>query len=371
MEKWLVTLVLVVPVIAAEADQPLFDSHETVKLTLTAEFSKVFEQRDETTSTYHPATLTITNNDGNDSGTATSLDIEIKTRGEFRLRRENCLYPPLFWKIDPASAAGTVFEGQHILPVTTHCRDTVSYRQYLLQEYLLYRTHALLTEKSMRVRLLRIEYVNARKSRRRGEYYAFAVEHFDDIAKRADSRRVEPDRFDPLIGDPYDTVLMNVFQYMIGNTDWSAVFPHNIMLLEDIETAVISPVPFDFNNSGVVDGEYAVPGDNLRIRSVRQRLYRGFCRPDEQYRPVFERFIEMQPAIYILLENQEGLSKGERRRTIRYYDLFYDALDSPEESRKKIIGACRQPLARPTGSLVQLGLAGQGLPRTRRGEAGG
>ncbi len=343
MEKWLVIFFLFISLPVAEADQPLFDSHETVKLTLTAEFSKVFEQRDETTSTYHPATLTINDDDGSAGDTPISFDIEIKTRGEFRIKRENCRYPPLFWKIDPASAAGTVFEGQHILPVTTHCRNTVSYRQYLLQEYLLYRTHALLTEKSMHVRLLRIEYVNARKSRRRGEYYAFAVEHFDDIAKRTDNRRVEPERFDPLIGDPYDTVLMNVFQYMIGNTDWSAVFPHNIMLMEDIETAVISPVPFDFNNSGVVDGEYAVPGDNLGIRSVRQRLYRGFCRPDEQYPAVFDRFKEQRSPIYSLYENQQGLRKSERSRTFRYYNMFYEILDSADKTRREITQACRKP----------------------------
>ncbi len=36
-------------------------------------------------------------------------------------------------------------------------------------------------------------------------------------------------------------------------------------------------VPYDFDSSGLVNAHYAAPPEGLRVRNIRQRLYRGFC----------------------------------------------------------------------------------------------
>ena len=62
-----------------------------------------------------------------------------------------------------------------------------------------------------------------------------------------------------------------VFEYMIGNTDWSAVYGHNIVLIRDAAGRATA-VPYDFDFSGLVDTEYARAAPELPIRHVRQRV---------------------------------------------------------------------------------------------------
>ncbi len=334
----LAALLICSPAVDADTSVPLFENHDLLEVTLTAEFPAIFRERDQTKSKYHPATLSYTD----DSGNPVTLPVNIKTRGQFRLQRENCRYPLLFWGFDTGDVTETIFAGQDVLPVITHCQSSRRYEQYLLQEYLAYRLFQTLTERSFHLRLMQIKYVNKKKLRTKGTFYAFAVENWDALAERLGATRIEPEKFNPLNGDPFDTVLMNVFQYMIGNTDWSAVYGHNIVLLEDVDSGSITPLPFDLDSSGVVDPLYATPGENLPIRSVRQRLYRGLCRPDEHYFPVFDRFRERRTLVYDLYRQQDGLRNRERDRTLRYFDLFYEIIDSSEESRRQIIGRCRR-----------------------------
>ncbi len=59
---------------------------------------------------------------------------------------------------------------------------------------------------------------------------------------------------------------MTLFQYMVGNTDWSAVRSgpddrccHNVAVFSGDGGASNSVVPFDFDQAGLVDAPYAVP----------------------------------------------------------------------------------------------------------------
>ena len=65
---------------------------------------------------------------------------------------------------------------------------------------------------------------------------------------------------------------------MIGNTDWSMVYQHNVEMLY-LNSAAFA-IPYDFDHSGIVNAYYAKPNPMLNIRSVRDRIYRGMCRKD-------------------------------------------------------------------------------------------
>ena len=64
---------------------------------------------------------------------------------------------------------------------------------------------------------------------------------------------------------------MSVFQYMVGNTDWSMVRFHNVEVSRT-PRGVYVPVPYDFDWTGLVSTRYARPNEGLGIRSVRQRF---------------------------------------------------------------------------------------------------
>ena len=65
---------------------------------------------------------------------------------------------------------------------------------------------------------------------------------------------------------------------MIGNTDWNLDKSHNIELIRPASGGAPIPVPYDFDWSGLIAPPYARPNQMLGIGSVKQRLFRGFCR---------------------------------------------------------------------------------------------
>ena len=92
------------------------------------------------------------------AGSERRIEVRLRPRGKWRAETGHCTMPPLFVLFDDATTRGTLFEGQAMLPLTTHCRDSSSYEQYVLKEYLAYRVYNLLTDKSLRVRLARVSY---------------------------------------------------------------------------------------------------------------------------------------------------------------------------------------------------------------------
>src|SRR5207237_2735928 len=100
------------------------------------------------------------------------------------------------------------------------------------------------------------------------------------------------------------TGLAMVFQYMIGNTDFAVTALHNIVLIRD-SSGVVYPVPYDFDWSGVISTPYAQPDSRLEIRTVRQRLWRGTCRPPPELAPLFAKFNAQNEAIYALYPTLE------------------------------------------------------------------
>ena len=66
---------------------------------------------------------------------------------------------------------------------------------------------------------------------------------------------------------------MMLFEYMIGNTDFSIWALHNVRIVQD-RARKLFPVPYDFDLSGFVHAPYATPDPRIGIRSVLDRLYR-------------------------------------------------------------------------------------------------
>ena len=68
-----------------------------------------------------------------------------------------------------------------------------------------------------------------------------------------------------------------MFQYMIGNTDFSTAYQQTNKLY--IDKLIIS-LPYDFDMSGFINPSYAVVNETLNIANIQQRKYRGFKRDE-------------------------------------------------------------------------------------------
>ena len=330
--------------VQAAEDAPLFTSHEILPITLTADFHTIVrEDRSDEDSEERPARLEWTNADGSTE----TQDIQIQTRGNFRLSKKNCDFPPLRLNVKKGDVEGTLFEGQDKLKLVSPCKLGQDYwQQYVLAEYLVYRMFNLFTPYGFRARLARITYVDESGEDDTFTRYAFLLEDDSDLAKRNGCLKWDwpGGQLNPVLLDKNKAILVEFFQYMIGNTDWSGAEMHNMELLRDPDGRPIT-VPFDFDFSGIVDARYAVPDQSLSIRSVRQREFRGFC-PDqmhrlpEDYQQVIDLFQERKAEIYDLWRNQEGLEEDRVKDTLEYLDEFYEILDRPDRVQRDMLDQC-------------------------------
>ena len=330
--------------IAAAVEPPrppaLFDDSEPLELTIRMNAKALCRDPRRETCADLPATVTYRD----DTGAERAVEVSLRSRGRFRDETGDCSLPALFVFFGN-DTAGTLFDGQTMLPLTTHCKTGSQYEQYVLKEYLAYRIYNTLTDKSLRVRLARITYEDTAGRSEPLERFAFFVEHFDSLAAYHDAAVWKPEQFDVRHADANEIAVLDVFQYLIGNTDWSAVFGHNIVLIRDA-AGLVTAVPYDFDFSGLVDAEYATPSSELPIRSVTQRLFRGVCRPDTDWPRVFDVFEEQHDAIVALTQTLNAQSSA-RDSTQRYLDSFFEVVSSASLREREIVNSCRSP--RPNG----------------------
>ena len=79
----------------------LFQSADPLTFTLTANFNAVNKDRDENSTKRFPATLVVTG----DSGKSGPMNVNLGTRGHFRLRQTSCSFVPLRVEFDKQSAS--------------------------------------------------------------------------------------------------------------------------------------------------------------------------------------------------------------------------------------------------------------------------
>jgi hypothetical protein len=255
-------------------------------------------------------------------------------------RRKVCHYVPL--RLDfagPAGGDGPAVDqftaGHDFLYLTTQCRDGDRSRGDLVEEYLAYRILNLLTDASYRARLLRVRYVDSGRPATQMTRHAFAVESEYALARRMGGQVLAIDGVPKRRLNEDHAAIIYIFQYLIGNTDWSLVSGvgddvccHNGQLVA--VAAEIFYVPFDFDLAGLVNARYARPDGTLPIRRVTRRLYRGYCGPEDSLRRALDHVLSRQEAILALYRNAPLLTKRERVRGIRFISWFFDQAQEPE-----------------------------------------
>lgn len=232
-----------------------------------------------------------------------------------------------------------------MLPLTTHChKGSREHEQYVLKEFLAYRIYNLLTDKSLRVRLLQMTYHDTSRPRSKPFVrYGFFTEHFDSLAARHDAEVWKPERFDVTTADPMEIGTLDLFQYMIGNTDFSVIYGHNIAYIRD-RSGLTTPVPYDFDFSGLVHARYATTDPALPISSVRQRLFRGFCRPVTERDTALPHFQRRENRILGLTSRIPGLNDQSADKTTDYLQSLFSILSDRSGTPPQMIQECRQSI---------------------------
>jgi len=334
----------------------LFELQDTLDVSITAPWRELV-RNDEFQGSY-PARIDFTDELGNPE----SLDITVERRGVTRQRV--CKIPPVKLRFDENSVKGTTFRGQESLKLVTHCQSSSGYEQYYLLEYLAYRIYNVLTEFSFNVRPLNATYLQAeiedgeetrfsvfRKKTTEGPVFAFLIEEDKDVANRHDLKNLHIPKINPNQLDTEEAALYGLFQFLIANVDWAATMGpdpkeccHNTKLIGPEPTApgdTLYAIPYDFDSSGLVDAEYAVPPAGLPIRSVTQRLYRGYCAHNPSLENARQRMLQNEQAIYRLFRDEGRLDPGKRSKALNFLEQAFLVFKDDRKFRAEIIEQCR------------------------------
>lgn len=259
--------------------------------------------------------------------------IKVRLRGKSRLRV--CDFLPLRLNFRKSEIDGTLFTGQDKLKLVVPCRSSQRAEADLVEEYAVYRMFNLLTPASYRVRLLHTTFTDTSRDGEQTRVHTFLLEPEDQLTARLGGKESQKVEVALSWLDPEQMALVYVFQYLIGNLDWSLVTAdgetvccHNGTLVETGEELLY--VPYDFDLSGFVDAPYAFPPPGMRLRSVTQRRYRGFC-TDRQYLALaLETIVAKRPEIIALIQSLPVLSDKDKQRRINYLDQFFGAAENED-----------------------------------------
>jgi hypothetical protein len=337
-------LMLALAAFAGAADKaPLFQNEEIIKAVLTAPISQAYEQRDQEVRIYFPGQWIYLNTEGESQ----KLNVSIRTRGNFR--RKNCALPPLQLNFKKSQVKGTDFKGQNKLKLVAPCQNGPKSQQNALMEYMAYRVFEILTDVSFGTRLMRVSYVDSDEKIPTWTDLVFVIEDADDVAKRLDldPMRVVYNEFDQL--DQPTSALVDLFQLLIGNNDYSMLNGpdgeyccHNIEMFIDEElVGKRIAIPFDFDMSGLVSADYAVPPSHLPIHSVRTRYYRGLCQRTEVLDAAIAHILSKREEIMALFSETEELSRLSMNRSRRFLSKYFDVLEDKDKTDMEIVGRCR------------------------------
>jgi len=341
LSTWTVVLSLAfLGVTSDSAAQTLFDSHDVLDIRIEAPLTTFARLRSDVD--YLNGTFSYTD----ETGESRSFDLKLRARGRFRRDKKTCDFPPIRLNFKTGQVEGSLFNGEDKLKLVTHCRNKrAKNEQYVLREYMAYRILQILTDKSFGARLVRATYVNNEKGGDTMTKYGFIIEDAHHVGERLGMKPLEVEALSYRQIDARQTTLVNLFQYLIGNTDYSLIRGplndeccHNSVPFSDGTNTY--PVPYDFDFGGLVDASYAVPNPTLKIRSVRVRLYRGRCSHGAYLDESIGQFLSKKDQIYALLDEISAFDRASRQSVTRYLNDFFEDITDPKKIDRNLIRKC-------------------------------
>lgn len=313
----------------------LFEGSEPLEMTLTFDVKKYV--RAKYSEDYIPVDLSLHFNDTIDI----KKEVRIKSRGAFR--KATCTFAPFWLNIKKADVENEYLQEVKKMKVVTHCKTGDEFEEYIMLEYLAYKIYNLLTPVSFRVRLIKMKYVDTGRKNKASESWAFLIEPESMLVERNEGLLTKNDKLAMAFMRPEEMLRAALFQFLIGNSDYSVTGRHNMKILglEGFGTEGYTPVPYDFDYAGLVDASYAIPGENLGISSVTQRYYLGPCRENAEYLAGMQYLEDHREEILELIQVFPYLGEKAKNKAIGYIESYFAAAAQPNFIKKDLESTCR------------------------------
>ncbi len=314
--------------------QTLFDETKPLEITLSMDIQHLLGDTSSATD-YIPAILI----EYKDQGKKSEYAIKVKAAGNTRLNENVCEFPPIRINFKKSELENTSFAGQDKIKLITHCRDLDDFENYVMLEYLAYKSYNFFTDFSYQVRLAKITYRDISGNFPETTKTGFFVESDEQMSARVGVKISDKKIWSADSCKQEAVALLTLFEFMIGNTDWWIHTRHNVDIVE-FPNGDLIPLPYDFDYAGLVETPYSVPSKLLPITMVRQRFLKGDCREIEYYQDAINTCKAHKADILNLIEGTTQLDRKSQKTAINYIEDFYKIIDSPEQFQKFIKTSC-------------------------------
>ena len=313
---------------------PLFQTQEPLALRLNFSIKEVKKIKNDTI--YTASMLHYKN----ENGQWDSLKIGLRARGNFR--RANCSFPPLRLKIKKSDSEKTPFSGNKSLKLVVPCQSGKTYSDLIVKEFICYKLYEVISSYHFSTRLTELSLVDGKgKQAKNYSLTAFLIEDDDLVAKRHKAKMMDELKIHPLRLQDTVSTKHDFFEYMISNSDWSSVEQHNMKVMQ-LKSEAYIPLPYDFDMSGVVSAPYSTVSELLETTSVKERVYRGFCRSPELFEYTRKEYLQLEPSIKNVVNGFEGqLNAKEITGLNKYLDEFFTILKNEKSFKDNIVQKCR------------------------------
>jgi len=303
----------------------LFKQDELTELTITANFDSI--KANIRNKEYESGSFEIKHN----RKSSTNLPVKIRTRG--KSRRMMCEFPPLKLKFTKAGLESNGLEPYNEFKLVTHCLNDETIETLIMREYLIYKLFNVLTPYSFKARLAKVTYKNRGDSFKKTTHLGIMIEDADCLANRTlcSTMGQKVIHLDSL--HLHQEKINSVFQYMIGNADWSYLMARNTELIQ-MKNGQIVPVPYDFDYAGLVKAPYARANAGLGQRTVLDRVFLGNTASYEDLESTFSYFKSKKEELFRTIMDFNKLDIAVRKEMRAYLQDFFQVI----EDRKRVEG---------------------------------
>jgi hypothetical protein len=323
-------------VFAQQKEDPLFDVQTPLHMAFGMSFKQIRNSKEDTEYIAHVLYYYDA------AGSKDSINVGLKARGNYRLSQ--CVFPPLWISIKKKASKNTVFEGNKKIKLVLPCYNQDYNNEFILKEYVCYKLYEVITPYHFKTRLANVDLTELRKKNRQHELKGIMIEDVDKTAKRFNAQSVKSNVHSISLSDT-NTLRFTIFQFMIGNTDWSASFQHNCKLI--FQKPNIIPIPYDFDMSGLVNAPYAVVsevnGKQIPIQSVTERYYMGACRSPGATEFVRQEYLSKEQQILAVPDILKGQLPDKEIEDIKdYLKEFFTILKDDRSFHDDIVNGCKE-----------------------------
>ncbi len=316
-------------------DLQIFKSDEPLNWSLTFDIKEFRREKHENKKL--PAVLTLHHEDRVDK-----IDIRIVARGESR--KTICYFPPIKLKLKNVFQYDPYLSQVNNQKLVTHCNESKEYAPSIHREYLIYKIYNLITEKSFKVQLINMNYIDSRDKVKPSTHCSFLIEDIDVLAKRNNSFVVNNKSLRMCHVNKSSMIQLSLFHYMIGNVDWSISDQHNVKLIRVNEVKEDLPyaIPYDFDFSGFVNASYAINVRNHDISSVKKRMFVGVCYTKEEYHEITQSISAKKDEVITLVNDYDLLETKTRKRISSYLNDSFELITKPDFYDEHVVPNCKK-----------------------------